>query len=319
MEIKLSDINLNLLTVLDAILTERHITKAATQLGLTQSAVSNSLKQLRELFEDDLLVKSLSNQMVLTHKGEIIKKLLKEALVNISKILIKGESFDPATADISFTIGMSDYVASVLLKKILSTITEKAPKVKINIRPVTYLLNSNQLRSDDFDLLIGNDRFLEAGVKKLNKQTLFVDKYICAGSKKHRAFKTDGKTIPLQALKKYPHIRVFHGHKETPYEVSKLMDKFNSARKTIMELPFVTIAPYLTQNSKMLCILPQLIFNKYASSYNLSSKEFPKSILAPAYPVSQYWQPVDENDPAHIWLRNTFKDLTRNIKSLRGL
>src|SRR5687768_1492121 len=101
-ELNLAGIDLNLLVVLDALLVERHVTRAAGRVGLTQSAASHALARLRALLDDPILLRGAGGQLVATARAQAIAPRLRRSLDDLA-IALRGEpAFDPATARRTF-------------------------------------------------------------------------------------------------------------------------------------------------------------------------------------------------------------------------
>ena len=94
---RLTNLNLNLLVALDALLSERNVTHAARRVGITQPAMSQTLARLRELFADPLLVRR-GRSMVLTPRAEAMLVPLSDALLSVERAVQLGMGFDVATS-----------------------------------------------------------------------------------------------------------------------------------------------------------------------------------------------------------------------------
>jgi DNA-binding transcriptional LysR family regulator len=124
---KLTALDLNLLTVLDALLTESSVARAASRLGRSQPAVSHSLRHLRQLFADPLLVRS-GHKMLLTPKAESLRLPLRGVLEGAAS-LFNPDEFDPRTSNRRFRLMIPDFVASVLLPGLAQRISTEAPSI----------------------------------------------------------------------------------------------------------------------------------------------------------------------------------------------
>ena len=111
-------IDLNLLVALDALTRERSVTKAAERAGVTQSAMSHTLRRLRELFDDPLLVRGRGG-MVLTPRAEALTVPLRSGLVSLARTLAEPEAFDPAHASRTFRIVSPDLFDALVLPTLL--------------------------------------------------------------------------------------------------------------------------------------------------------------------------------------------------------
>src|SRR6185503_17975574 len=125
-------VNLNLLLVLDALLVERHVSRAARRLGLSQPAVSNALAQLRTLFNDPLLVRT-GGRMVATERALALAQPLAQALAAVQSVLAGPAAFDPKRAERRFVIAATDFVEFVLVPRLLGRLGREAPGVHLQI------------------------------------------------------------------------------------------------------------------------------------------------------------------------------------------
>ena len=148
----LKECDLNLLIALSVLLKEAHVTKAAKELGLSQSAMSQVLKRLRLMFEDPLLVKG-HNGMTLTNKATAIEQDLKPLLNRVISIL-EGDEFDPATAQGRIRVMMNDVIAQVCITRLIKDLDKYAPGIELEY--VTQeTLGFKMLRRGHIDLIVG--------------------------------------------------------------------------------------------------------------------------------------------------------------------
>src|SRR4051794_4944912 len=123
-------IDLNLLVALQALLAERHVTRAAARVGISQPAMSHALARLRATLNDALLVRSRGG-LQLTPRGAALVEPLDRVLGGVSAIFSKPAAFDPKTSTRRFRISGSDYAEIVLLPGVLERIAREAPHVDV--------------------------------------------------------------------------------------------------------------------------------------------------------------------------------------------
>ena len=128
---------LSLLPVLDALLTEVHVSKAADALSLSQSAVSHALNQLRSLFDDPILIRSQSGKMHLSPLAQSIAPAVKQQLYDAVGLHSELMDFKPEVCTDTFTIGASDYIADILITDLLASFMALAPKTQFKIKAIT--------------------------------------------------------------------------------------------------------------------------------------------------------------------------------------
>jgi DNA-binding transcriptional LysR family regulator len=153
----ISTFDLNLLRVLDALLRERNVSRAAERLALSQPAVSNALSRLRELLDDPLLVR-VGRVMQPTPRALSLEAPIRAALQQIHSSLNAGQSFDPARSQQRFTIAVTDYVELLCMPGLLQRLSQRAPGIHIAIRQLTPTLPAEAMDKGEIDLALG--RFL---------------------------------------------------------------------------------------------------------------------------------------------------------------
>lgn len=151
--------NLNMLVTLREIIKHRNLTRAAESLNLTQSAVSNSLRQLRKHFGDELLVRN-GRTMRLTERALKLVEPLEAALLAV-QLVLKDVPFSPSTSTKRFRIATVDYVAAISAPVMANILADEAPRVSVQIitakgRP------DEDLRLDNIDLVIAPRQILAA-------------------------------------------------------------------------------------------------------------------------------------------------------------
>lgn len=144
-DLNLRGVNLNLLPVLNEIVRQKNLTRAAETLHMTQSAVSNALKQLREHFKDEILVRD-GRKMRLTEFGESLLEPMDDAMAAVRRALAP-EAFDPETSCQRIRIATADYVMAILAPQLARVLSEEAPQMAVQ------MLNAR--RQSDEDLRVG--------------------------------------------------------------------------------------------------------------------------------------------------------------------
>lgn len=125
-------INLNLLKVFSVLMREQHVSDAAKRLHLTQSAISNSLQQLREIFQDELLVRG-PKKMLPTKKALLLAPRIDQALSQLEESLFHTDEFNYRTSERIFNLGMTDSAEYIILPKLYEQLKNLAPNVSLKI------------------------------------------------------------------------------------------------------------------------------------------------------------------------------------------
>ena len=150
----LRNIDLNLLVVLDALLTEKHVTRTGVRLHLSQPAISHSLNKLRVLLDDPLLIRQ-GNEVVLSALAQNLQAPLKEILGQIETLLGQSIDFMPADSQRTFRIAMSDYGAAIVLPKLLVQLRSQAPDTSLVVIQDSRQGMLEQVGQGRIDLAIG--------------------------------------------------------------------------------------------------------------------------------------------------------------------
>ena len=127
-----SRIDLNLLVYLDVLLRERNVTRAAEELGISQPAMSNSLRRLRDLFDDPVLVRT-SDGMTPTDRALELQPLVRTVLTAAEQAVLPKTDFNPAESSRIFRIMASDYSEATLLPVLLGRLRKQAPNIRLDI------------------------------------------------------------------------------------------------------------------------------------------------------------------------------------------
>lgn len=300
---KLSSINLNLLVALDALLEEQSVSKAAMRLNLSQAQLSNILKELRIIFEDDLLVRGPERQMVLTEKANSLILPVNDAINKFEEIFIGNRPFSPETSDIHFTIGsMSDYISTILSPDLFNIIYNKAPNISLDIVHMSDIKDYDHFKRRELNLAIGNFAIESSNVVK---EELFRTRFVCALSRNHKALK-NGK-LEISELSNYPLILVFYNKNYWDGIMNSLDKYLGKGNYKYSTLPHSTATLRLLEDSKYICIANINSAKILSDKFNLKIMKVP--FLTPRIKYYMYWKKVDTSNQAHIWLRNLVKEI----------
>jgi len=287
---QLSAIDLNLLVALEALLEESGVSRAATRVGLSQSAMSHALARLRAIFEDQLLVRT-GGAMQPTARAEAIRVPLRECLEQMRRIVFKGLRFDPSTSTRRFCIACEDYFSGVLLASFMASVRAEAPGVDIElvrsgIDPI------RQLRHNEADLLIG----VFEPQPGMCREILFEDGLACLLRRDHP---TIGRRLGLKAYAATPHIMVSVGERR-PTGVDRLLATHGLRRRIALRVDNFLAAPIAVAASDLLFTCPARLATSHAVH---GVRTLRPPIELGLFEYSMLWPQWREEDPAHRWLR----------------
>lgn len=171
----LRNIDLNLLVVLDALLTEKHVTRTGARLHLSQPAISHSLSKLRVLLDDPILIRQ-GSEVVLSALAQNLQAPLKEILSQIEILLGKSIDFVPANSHRTFRLAMSDYGAAIVLPKLLRQLRAQAPNTTLVVTQDSRHGMFEQIAQGKIDLALGVFPHLTADI---SSEVLFEETFSC--------------------------------------------------------------------------------------------------------------------------------------------
>ena len=299
---QLRQTDLNLLVTLDALLSERNVTRAAQRLSLGQPAISASLRRLRKLFDDPLLVPN-GRALAATPFAELLAAPVAEVLSQVDRLLNLRSDFDPHRDDRTFRVIASDYVAMTLMQPLLEYLTNHAPRVSISITP-TAAGYTDQLRREPIDLLIA-PQDLNPG-PALPSRSLFRERTVCAIDKDHRDV---GERMTLELFTSLPHLVIAHGSLKSPPEFQ--LTALGISRDVEMVVQSFMLAPFLLRGTRLVTMTPERLGRKLSAAAGIRLLE-PPVALQPTT-IAMFWEPQRGDDPGHRWLRELIERIANNV------
>ena len=168
-------IDLNLLLALDALLSERHVTRAASRVGLSQPAMSNALARLRQLFGDELLIRTPAG-MQPTRLALELEQPLQLALRQVGRVFDRHTGFDPATARLQLVLRLSDLLGFLLLPGLLSDLAISSPGITLDVVHLPPDRTVDALERDEVHLAVSMGLQHPASIRA---DYLFADRMVC--------------------------------------------------------------------------------------------------------------------------------------------
>lgn len=300
--VNLSRIDLNLLVVFDAVLFEGHVTRAANRLGLTQPAVSHALGRLRTLFGDPLFVKT-PRGMAATPLAQEVGPAVRAMLEQVESVLARDRSFDPATSDRCFRIGLSDYSGAVLLPGLVALLAAEAPGVSLIVLNATHATGLPMLEDGEVELIAG---CFPEPPPHLREETLFLESFVCARRRRR------GGTRGLATLRDYlagEHLQI--STRGSPFgQVDEALAARGASRTVKLTVAHFLLAPPLLRASDLIATEPSRFLSAPGVGDDLTLTKPPFPI--PPFTVTQNWHSRHDNDPAHTWLRTLLRTHARD-------
>jgi DNA-binding transcriptional LysR family regulator len=301
--VNISAINLNLLVAFDALVQEENVTRAAQRIGVTQSAVSNSLAQLRRIIADPLFVRR-ARGVVATERALALAGPVRQALSLLQHALDDGPRFDPATSKRTFVVAASDYVEYVLLPPLLQRLERAAPKVRIEVRPWGLHEVPAGLDTAGLDLMLGFYGGLPPGH---HEQRLFDERYVCIVRKGHPHVR--GK-LTLKRYTELSHVLVSQ-RAASPGSVDIALARLGKARTVGARVSHFLMVPSLVAKTDFVAALSRRIAEPFARALPLVIH--PPPISLPVSTIGQVWHDRTHTDAAHTWFRSVVREVCSTL------
>jgi len=289
----LRSIDLNLLTVLNALLIERHVTRAAEQLGMSQPAVSHALSRLRHLLDDPLFVRGPSG-LTPTARALSLAEPLRTALDSIRSIMDLPR-FDPAASKMCFRLAMSDYGAALILPGLISRLRAEAPGIDLVITQTTREEMTRQVIDGELDLAIG---VFPSLASELRSSVIIQEQFKCLVDRRNPRLR-QGK-LSLDAYLDAPHVLV-SARGEAVGEVETALAELGKSRRLVAILPHFNVAPDLIAGTDLVLTLASRGLDAFRNDERILVIDPPFRISPFAF--IQVWHARNDGSQPLQWLR----------------
>lgn len=308
---RLNRFDLNLLPALNALLSERGITRAAERIGCSQPAMSSALRRLRDYFGDPLLTPS-GRSLTLSPRGLALLAPVRDALLSIETALGARPVFDPAELQREFRVVVADFLTPIVVPGLLATIRESAPRVRLHVEPVTDASVRRLLNGDvdlcywPYDLLLFGMESLPTGLRLAE---LGPAPWICITSRSHHdigATLTRDRYLTLRHVVARPSLSA-----ENVETVWRRLFGVNldivASTNSVLDLPWIVAA------TELAATVPQTLLKVVAPPLHLQWHPAPLPVAGPQ--ESLVWHARHDTDAGHAWLRNLFTSARRRLGS----
>ncbi len=299
-------IDLHLIRVLNTVLTERSVSRAAIRLGMYQPAVSAALKRLRELAGDPLLVRSGAG-MVPTDAGlrmiDPSARILRAAEVLFSD----ARGFDPATATSTFSLACSDYMDPLFLPQLVAQIKNLAPLCHVDIHPLSGASDyRTRLAQGEVDIVVGN---WPAPPGDLHMARLFGDEVVCLVAKDHPAARRGWDSASWLAAE---HVAPTPTHPGAKGVIDEHLDKLGLQRNITVRCPHFGLIPAMVASSLLVLTTGRQYCERYMATLPL--KILPCPVDFPRMMYYQLWHERTHASASAKWLRDRVKTVASALR-----
>ena len=298
-------LDLNLLRVFDEVMAERNLTRAALKLSLTQPAVSNALRRLREVVGDDLLVRS-GQGVEPTPRALALWPTVRQALGQLQQALAPG-AFDPASASSTFVLAMADATGATLIPPLVEIVQREAPGVSLRVVPLTTRDPRSLLDEEAADMAVGyfpavmadlTARAQSDSVVAFESTRLYDGEYVCVMRRGHPLAQAP-LTLDLYCAAR--HLLVSFSGK--PYGfIDEALTALGRERRIVLTVNQFFTAGRVVVASDLLTVLPRHFVGVASLKDELVWRPLPMPV--PIVHVDALWHRRRRHDPAHRWLQD---------------
>ncbi len=295
---RLAGFDLNLLRVLDVVLAERHVTRAAARLGQSQSATSHALARLRDELGDPLLVRGAGGRLVPTERALALAPVVTRLLDELAAAW-PGGGFDPATARRTFHVGAGDLAELVLLPPLAARVARLAPGVELFVRPAPDDPGA-ALASGEVDVVLApvrsrDPRPLTSGCYY---RPLFAETFTCAMRAGHPAARG---RLTLDRFCALDHLLVAPRGTAGGF-VDDALAAVGRQRRVAVAVPHFLVAPAVVAATDLVATLASRVVAAFARSHRLVMR--PPPVAVPGFTMHAIWHERTHEQAAHTWLRD---------------
>lgn len=294
---RLGKLDLNLLVSLDALLSERSVTRAAQRLNLSPSATSNALARLRDYFKDDLLVQ-MGRKMILTPRAERLRAPIHDILLRVEATVVESTEFDPQSSERSFRIIATDYMQMALMPHLMSLIYEAASPVQINLLPWTSR-SRKDLERGEADFLIATGELLSS---EHPLERLYEERLVCLMWE--GAYLAQG-AMTAEWFMRARHVKVNAWSGVEDPSISWYPQIEGYVEKVAATTYSLTAVPGLIEGTGYIAVVPYLLAKRFAETGGLKIAELPFG--TPELELAVQWNNYSGMDPGIQWLRGLLK------------
>ena len=313
------NLDLNLLRVFDVVMAERSLTRAGRRLALTQPAISNALRRLRDTLHDELLTRQ-GLVLVPTPRAEALWPVIRTALQQLEQSLAPS-GFEPLTDQSTFILTMADATASELMPGLSSWLEMQAPGVSLRVVPLTTRDPRRLLRAETADLAVGHFPAVLADLTAraqsgegvdFQHQRLFDGEYVCV---MHRDHPLARGPLTLDAFCEARHLLVSFSGRPFGF-VDEALASLGRQRRVVMTVNQFATAGRVVAQSNMLTVLPRHFVRVAGMGDALALRELPLHV--PLVHVDMLWSSHRPPTGALNWLRDAVARAAQEAQARHG-
>lgn len=295
-------IDLNLLLIFDVLMQEKNVSLAAERVFLSQSAMSNALKRLREMLDDPILVRGAKG-MQPTPRALALEAPVRSILQQVVRTIQPAQPFEPDTSRARFIIGMNDYSENVVLPALAACLRQSAPNVELVVHTLTAEDPEPLLETGQLSFIIGVEKYSKVS-KRLRSENWISDRLVCLVSQNHSLAASQHLN-----LKQFGELR--HVYPSPIGLRTNIVETWLAEQGLQRSIAVTTrnywVAAQIISGSDYLLSVPFRVATKLMNHFSLCLLEPPKGF--PDFRLNLTWHPLYESDPETQWILNQVRKL----------
>lgn len=298
------NVDLNLLLVLRELLLEKNTVKVGAKLGLSQPAVSHSLKRLRDAFGDELMVRA-SRGLVPTRRALELEPQIQDLIKNAEALFSEPKKFNPKESKLTFRIATTDYMEQLILPGLLAILETEAPGCTVITRPTYASLPKTEMEEGNIDVAIAG--FYKDLPDNFYKQNIIEDNFVCVARRGNAIFKG-----PL-TLKKYADAKhmLISMDGDMKSRAQALLKKQGLDQQFAAGVSSFNAPGWILTRTDLLLTCPRKLAESFQVHLPVEIKELPFQLEKIS--IVQAWHSRNHRDEAQVWFRSLLKQVCSSL------
>ncbi len=301
----LAKLDIGMLMSLDALLSERSVTRAARKLGLAQPTMSNALTRLRATFGDPLLMRT-GTEMELTPRAEAMQERVR-SILNELALLNQQIAFDPKSSSAEFHIAVTDHASLVLMPEIIALARREAPRVRLMTSSLDRHPHGVPMPTSEPHLRM---HWVRSAPPDWHSRKLLDETMVVIGRKDHPDLLqplTLERYLKLEHVTLSPNLPSFHTH------IDVELARHGLKRRVAMSLAHFTTLPFVIAQTDLIALFPRRLLNSFSAATAFQVADCPFKFEP--FATSLAWHPRYQHDEAHRWLRDLIVRAAESVNS----
>ena len=296
-------VDLNLLVVFDAVMRERHVTRAAKRIGMTQPAVSNALSRLRHIAKDDLFIRA-SDGVVPTARALELGPPIRQA-ISLVENAFDPTTFDPKNSIDEFNIAISNYTASILFPQLARILEKEAPNINVRSKQLGDVDLLKELEAANIDFIIAGQQLAEG--KNFISASLYEEDFVCVVGKNNPL--SNKNKLSVKDFASAKHLMVATTGKAFGF-IDYLLNAKGFKRRVAMTINQFLVAPGIIRKSKMILTCSRRVAERFKLE---GVKILPIPLITDTLKLKLVWHKRADSNPGNKWIREQMINICKNI------